>query len=93
MQAVVSVERKPKSRPEDREEVHDALLRLKELGELPIRACNRKGVCVALDTRLSNGRVFKALQSMHYNYNQVILARTGCSDGGVARGWYVDLLP
>lgn len=82
----------PKSTETDREAVLTALEVLRNGDALPLRADSRSKVREDLKVDLSNNRLFKALQSLHYKYGGVVVHRFGCSDGGVQRGWHIDLV-
>ncbi len=70
----------------------EALQKLRQQDALPLCAETRSEVRRDMDVDLSNGTLFKALQSLHYKYKQIVLVRTGSSEGGIARGWQVDLI-
>ncbi len=61
--------------------------------QLPIMAENRDGVVDALQVNLPRGLLFGTLDSFRFQYPQfgVSVCRTGCSEGGTARGWRISL--
>lgn len=81
-----------KSSESDRVAVLDALEALRADNALPLRVDCRSKIREALNLEtLSNSRLIKTLQSLHYKYGGVVVYRFGSSDGGMQRGWHIDL--